>query len=351
MFKRLFKSAWILAVLVPMLATAQEPEPDRHGSWEFSFSAGAIHHDAELRNFLHSGPVDVRFTNTWGANRLMPLAAVRVGYNFTRNLGLSVSGEGAVGSGVGFLTPSAAITYTLDLNDRTSPFLMAGTELTRILGDNNRETHSTWGALAGIGLRHFLNDILALRVEGRVRIEGFDEDPMVGQTAVSPVATLGLSYFVGGREPATVATCPECPPTPTRRVDTVRVYVPFPSPPDTIVLRDTLVLEGVNFPFDKATLTPASRVVLDDVARQLREPEWANVRFEVAGHTSAVGTAEYNMELSQRRAEAVRAYLVSRGIRDDRMVARGYGQTQPIHREGREGDAWQNRRVELRRIP
>lgn len=352
MYKRLLQGAWMLAVLVPMLATAQQPDPDRHGSWEFSLSAGAIHHDAELRNFLHSGPIDVRFTNTWGANRLMPLAAARVGYNFNRNFGVSVSAEGAVGSGVGFLTPTGAITYTLDLNNTTSPFLMVGTEMTRIVGDNNRVTHSTWGALAGLGLRHFVHDNFALRLEGRVRIEGYREVPMVGQTAFSPVATLGLSYFVGGRTPATVAACPTCPPTPAPRVDTVRVYVPFPSPPpETIELRDTLVLEGVNFPFDESTLTPASRVVLDDVARQLREPEWANVRFEVAGHTSAVGTAQYNMELSQRRAEAVRAYFVSRGIRDDRMVARGYGQTQPIFREGREGDAWQNRRVELRRIP
>jgi OOP family OmpA-OmpF porin len=89
---------------------------------------------------------------------------------------------------------------------------------------------------------------------------------------------------------------------------------------------------------------------LDRVAQQLQESQWANVRFEVAGHTSAVGTAEYNMALSQRRAEAVRAYFVSRGVRNDRIVARGYGQTQPIFREGTEGNAWQNRRVELRRI-
>jgi OOP family OmpA-OmpF porin len=134
-------------------------------------------------------------------------------------------------------------------------------------------------------------------------------------------------------------------------VDTVRVYVPFPTrPPAVIVLRDTLVLEGVNFAFDESALTPESHDVLDRVARQLLEAEWANVRFEVAGHTSAVGTAAYNMALSQRRAEAVRAYFVTRGVRDDRMVARGYGQTQPIFLEGTEGDAWQNRRVELRRI-
>jgi outer membrane protein OmpA-like peptidoglycan-associated protein len=54
--------------------------------------------------------------------------------------------------------------------------------------------------------------------------------------------------------------------------------------------------------------------------------------------------------LSQRRAEAVRAYLVSQGVQNTRIVARGYGETQPIYPNDQEGRAWQNRRVELRRM-
>jgi OOP family OmpA-OmpF porin len=135
-------------------------------------------------------------------------------------------------------------------------------------------------------------------------------------------------------------------------VDTVRVFVPYPvtAPPAVVVLRDTLVLEGVNFAFDESALTPESNDVLDRVALELLEAEWSNVRFEVAGHTSSVGTTDYNVALSERRAEAVRAYLVSRGVQNSRMVARGYGETQPLFPNNREGFAWQNRRVELRRI-
>ena len=60
--------------------------------------------------------------------------------------------------------------------------------------------------------------------------------------------------------------------------------------------------------------------------------------------------AEYNMALSQRRAESVRAYLVSRGVPDWRLVPRGYGETNPKYPNDSEGRNWRNRRVELRRI-
>jgi outer membrane protein OmpA-like peptidoglycan-associated protein len=242
----------------------------------------------------------------------------------------------------------------MNLNGSTSPFLMIGTELTRIEGDNERVTHSTWGALAGAGIRQMLSESLALRLEGRVRFEGYDEVPMSTHTVYNPVVTLGFSYFTRGRKEAPIArtaACPVCPPTVARMVDTVRVYMPAVSaPPAVIVMRDTLVLEGVNFAFDESALTPESHDVLDRVALELVKPEWANVRFEVAGHTSEIGTPAYNMSLSERRAEAVRAYLVSRGVQNSRMTAKGYGESQPRFWTDSEGYGWQNRRVELRRI-
>jgi len=346
-------TAWTLAACLPTLAMAQQQPAHREGSWEFSLGAGYLFLDSSLRDFLGSGASEYRFADSATPSRGAPLAVARVGYNFNSHLGLSVSGEAARGSGMNYYTPTAALTYTVDLNANTSPFFMIGTELTRIEGQNERVTHSTWGALAGVGIRQMLNDNLALRLEGRMRFEDYHEVPIANHRLYNPLVTLGFSFFTGGREPAAVArptTCPACAPM-MRMVDTVRVFVPFPTaPPPVIVLRDTLVLEGVNFAFDESALTPESHDVLDRVARALLEPQWANVRFEVAGHTSSVATAEYNMSLSERRAEAVRAYLVSRGVQNSRMTARGYGETQPIFPDNKEGDAWQNRRVELRRI-
>ncbi len=349
--------ALTLATLLPLPLLAQQPPVPREGSWELSLGGGALLLDRTLREYLGSRPANERFANSANPDKLAPTLVARLGHNFSRHFGISVSGGAARAEGVTYLTPTMAMTLTGNLNARTSPFLIVGTGVTRISGENERVTHSTWGLHAGLGVRQMLGDRMALRLEGRVQAESYDldNDPGVRSrtTVYNPVITIGLSTFIGGRQAHAMAmpmSCPACPRAVTR-VDTVRVAAPMTTrAPAAIVIRDTLVLEGVNFAFDESTLTAESHDVLNRVAAALQESQWANVRFEVAGHTSMVGTESYNMGLSQRRAEAVRAYLVTRGVANDRMVARGYGQTQPIFREGTEGDAWQNRRVELRRI-
>ena len=92
------------------------------------------------------------------------------------------------------------------------------------------------------------------------------------------------------------------------------------------------ILEQIQFATGKATIVPPpksnSYTILNQVADLLRENP--KVSLEVQGHTDNVGDAAYNMKLSQARAEAVRKYLVSHGIEASRLVARGYGATQPI---------------------
>lgn len=107
----------------------------------------------------------------------------------------------------------------------------------------------------------------------------------------------------------------------------------------------TLVLEGVNFDFDKAVIRPQDYAKLDQDVDALKA--WGDVDVEVAGHTCSIGTEEYNLGLSQRRAEAVRNYLVSKGVPANRLTVRGYGESRPAFSNAtREGRA-QNRRVEL----
>ncbi len=109
-----------------------------------------------------------------------------------------------------------------------------------------------------------------------------------------------------------------------------------------------IVLEGVNFETNSAQLTAPARVILTRVAETLRgNPD---VRVEVAGHTDNTGARAYNMQLSQRRADAVVAYLVERGVAAAQLEARGYGPDSPVADNAtREGRA-QNRRVELKRL-
>ena len=109
-----------------------------------------------------------------------------------------------------------------------------------------------------------------------------------------------------------------------------------------------LVLEGVNFKSGTAALLPASAKILDDVAKALiAQPD---VKIEIGGHTDADGHAASNLKLSQRRANTVKDYLIKKGVPASRLIAKGYGETQPIaDNQSPEGKA-KNRRVELKRI-
>ncbi|HQT32506.1 MAG: OmpA family protein [Thiobacillus sp.] len=118
-----------------------------------------------------------------------------------------------------------------------------------------------------------------------------------------------------------------------------------PAPAPEPAAPQKLVLEGVNFDFDKATLRQEDIGSLDNDVATLKT--WGDVDIEVAGHTDSMGSDAYNMKLSQQRAEAVRNFLISRGVAADRLTAKGYGESQPVADNATEEGRFKNRRVEL----
>jgi outer membrane protein OmpA-like peptidoglycan-associated protein len=108
-----------------------------------------------------------------------------------------------------------------------------------------------------------------------------------------------------------------------------------------------ITLSGaVLFTSGKSELLPAAQVKLNDVAKALIEQD-PDSKMVVEGHTDSQGTAAANQELSQKRAQAVRDYLVSRGIAGDRVTAQGFGPTRPIGENGSAEGRANNRRVEI----
>ncbi|MDE7181234.1 MAG: OmpA family protein [Muribaculaceae bacterium] len=87
------------------------------------------------------------------------------------------------------------------------------------------------------------------------------------------------------------------------------------------------VVENIFYDFDRATLRPESRSALDEMAQMLRDNP--NVTIEMGSHTDRVGSDEYNLGLSDRRAKSVVDYLVAAGIAPDRLTWKGYGETVP----------------------
>jgi len=112
--------------------------------------------------------------------------------------------------------------------------------------------------------------------------------------------------------------------------------------------RSSIVLEGVGFASGSALLNSTAMAVLDWVAQSLMTNP--DVRVEIAGHTDNSGTRITNTLLSQRRADAVRDYLIRRGVPADRLIARGYGPDIPIESNATVAGRAKNRRVELRRL-
>ncbi len=136
----------------------------------------------------------------------------------------------------------------------------------------------------------------------------------------------------------TVLLLPAPPPPPPPAAPAPKVEKP--------VKKASWVFRDIKFEFDKATLMPSSYPILDGIYDALRDnPE---IRVEIQGHTCSIGTEEYNLGLSKRRAQTVLNYLEGKGIDASRMTAEGYGESHPMDsNKTREGRA-NNRRVELK---
>ena len=139
-----------------------------------------------------------------------------------------------------------------------------------------------------------------------------------------------------GTVPVTVTvTCPQDGRTAT---DTVNIQVTAPP-------ARQYTFEDVHFDFDRYTLRPDATRILDEAITALREDP--TLRVNIEGHTCNIGTAEYNLALGDRRANAVRDYLVSRGVAANRLTTVSYGEERPKYDNSREETRRLNRRAAL----
>lgn len=113
-----------------------------------------------------------------------------------------------------------------------------------------------------------------------------------------------------------------------------------------IELPQTYILDNVFFDTGKSTLKPSSYDALNALLEVMQLKE--TLIIEIAGHTDNVGGEELNLRLSKERANAVRNYLIQRGVADNRVQAKGYGYTRPIADNDTEQGRAKNRRTEVR---
>jgi outer membrane protein OmpA-like peptidoglycan-associated protein len=114
---------------------------------------------------------------------------------------------------------------------------------------------------------------------------------------------------------------------------------------EKIQVGQTIQLKNVFFAFNKWDLLPESYPELNKVAEFLKDNP--TVEIELAGHTDNVGSDDYNLELSDKRANSVKAYLIAQGISESRLRAKGYGESRPVAPNEYDWGREKNRRVEF----
>jgi OOP family OmpA-OmpF porin len=142
--------------------------------------------------------------------------------------------------------------------------------------------------------------------------------------------------------PAAPAPAPQAAPAPK---PVPPVAAPAPAPKPKPVAEKVTFAADVFFDFDKSVIKPDGKSKLDDLSSKMRG---INLEVVIAiGHADSIGTDAYNQKLSVRRAEAVKAYLVSKGIEANRVYTEGKGEKQPVaSNKTKEGRA-KNRRTEI----
>lgn len=225
------------------------------------------------------------------------------------------------------------------------------------------------GGNAVVGFKYCFSDKWAMRTDVNADFKDPSDQTLSGERTRTYNVRLGFSRFLGGPSrnspcyiappppppapvyvapvPAPAPPPPPMPPTPV--VQETPQQQPAPAPKPAPVRRELLTLRGAAFEFDKSTLTALAKDTLSQVAATLRN--FPDAKIEIQGHTDWIGSEAYNQALSERRANAVRDYLISIGIAGSRITALGHGETRPVATNETAAGRAENRRVVIIEVP
>jgi outer membrane protein OmpA-like peptidoglycan-associated protein len=261
-------------------------------------------------------------------------------------------------------------------DDGISGFIGGGVGIARVNFNNQRQfanqgafiddsdTRFAWQLLAGV--RQAISDNVDVTLRYRffnvsdLEMVGFPNGAGYSSRLRTHSLLGGITFNFGGETPIPDQTCWDgsvipstsiCPPRP---VPVAPVEPPAPAPmvncPNgtTLPAGSTCPVVGpfiVFFDWDRADITPQAAGILDNAAEQYRTT--GNAQVVLAGHADRSGSDQYNVGLSQRRAEAVRQYLAGRGVGEAAMRTEAFGESRPLVETADGVREPQNRRVEI----
>lgn len=269
---------------------------------------------------------------------------LRAGYNFTKYFGL----EGYAhyvptdiensSTNVDYLGYGLEGLFHFMPDSKFVPFFaigVGGVHYSKATDDTTEGKRDKITADYGVGVKYFVTENVALRADVR-HVIPFDD------VHNDLLYTVGLSFSFGGAK----KVVEEAKAEPAAPVEEVK---PAPVEEKSQVARDIeekgKATLNVEFDFDKSTIKKGFYNDIDEVVSVMKQ--YPDVNIEIDGHTDSIGTAAYNKKLSQRRADAVKKYMVEKGgIAADRLTAIGHGEDKPIASNKTNEGRQKNRRVE-----
>ncbi|QYF95925.1 OmpA family protein [Massilia sp. PAMC28688] len=257
----------------------------------------------------------------------------------------AVTSDGRLGAKAAFSGVNLDLVGQLPLSERLSIIGRVGAAYTRARTDfsGNRlnavtaphAKQSKVGPKLGLGMEYKFSEALALRGE----YERYRVNDAVGNRGDVDMASVGLVWKFGRPAAAPLAYTPP-PVEPVAPVVVVQTQPPVA--PQPVSEKVSFAAEAL-FDFDKSIVKPAGKAALDELLMKL---QGMNTEVMVTvGHTDSIGSDAYNQKLSQRRAEAVKAYIVTKGIDSSRVYTEGKGESQAVADNTTEEGRARNRRV------
>lgn len=293
---------------------------------------------------------------------------IALGYNFAPNFALELEhSDGSfhiANSGASEKLAATSLDLLYKFMPVTSvfrPYVIAGSGgISDRVGHVASNSTTGWLAEAGggvlIGLGNQTGSTrVQFRTEAKYRYEFLKNTQYVPNDPRDIVVSAGFQFMFGAPTPPPPAPPPPPPPP------VVRELPPPPPPPppapvchapagfqvdaDCRIIQQKVVVRAVDFEFNSTNLTgPAQETLIEVAAALVKQPE---LQVEIQGYSDSVGAVSYNLNLSQKRAESVRAYLISKGVSASNLTAKGYGKADPIATNATAEGRAQNRRVDF----
>jgi outer membrane protein OmpA-like peptidoglycan-associated protein len=163
-----------------------------------------------------------------------------------------------------------------------------------------------------------------------------------GDNTVGPTILGSVLGWAGGAV-AGYYLCKKPKPPAKQVAQAAPAPAPAPAKPDPC--KEKVSLPAVNFDFGKAVIRPEGEKVLAEWEARLEQ--CTDVHVAINGHTDSIGSKDYNLKLSERRAVAVRDFLVNKGVAASRLTTKGFGMADPVGSNSTPEGRAQNRRVDL----